>query len=276
MRAPLTLAGLALLAAGTAAPTYAEAVAAAEECQGKPATIVQSEGTVTGTDGNDVIVGGRETKVRAGAGDDTVCVTGGRVEGGDGHDSAEMRGGEGADFIDLRNVEDVDVDTGGGPDHVRLEHNERYGGSAGAVDEGDGLDILSVVMTRSGTNIYLPRGFVESVGGITATAGVENVFASGRWVRIYGNRADNKLWADGCRITMIGGDGDDVLRVVEDHWITKNCHDRQQWLRGRGGDDRLFGGRLGDILQGGSGADTAVGNRGVDRCQAERERSCER
>ena len=197
------------------------AQALAETCQGKPATIVQAEGIVEGTDGDDVIVGGVETKVRAGEGDDTICVTGGRVEGGDGDDSAEMRGTDGADFVELRNVEDVDVDTAGGPDHVRLVFHERFGGSVGSIDEGDGLDILSVVLTRSGTNIYLPRGFVETSGGHTLLDGAENVFASGRWVRIYGNRADNKLWADGCRVTMIGGDGDDALSVFENHWITK-------------------------------------------------------
>ena len=133
-----------------------------------------------------------------------------------------------------------------------------------------------MVLTRSGTNIYLPRGFVETAGGHTLLDGAENVFASGRWVRIYGNRADNKLWADGCRVTMIGGDGDDALSVFENHWITKSCSDRQQWLRGRGGDDRLVGGRLGDILQGGSGSDVAVGHGGSDRCSAEKEKSCER
>ena len=67
-----------------------------------PPTIVQPEGIVQGTDGDDVIVGGAETKVRAGEGDDTICVTGGRVEGGDGDDSAEMRGTDGADFVELR------------------------------------------------------------------------------------------------------------------------------------------------------------------------------
>lgn len=245
-----------------------------ETCQGKPATIVQGEGIVEGTDGDDVIVGGQATKVRAGPGNDLVCVTGGLVEGGDGVDAATMLGTDGADFIDLRNVEDVDVDTAGGPDHVRLEFNDGYPRSTGSVDAGNGLDLLSVVATRSSVGVFLPRGFIDR--GHTNLAGVENVFASGRGVFISGNRGDNRIWADGCRVELSGGGGDDVLRLVERHWITKACDERRQVLRGSGGDDRLYGGRLGDVLRGGSGVDSAFGRNGVDRCSAEREMGCER
>jgi Ca2+-binding RTX toxin-like protein len=70
------LATLSTLAVVTLAvvPAAAEAVAPAM-CQGKPATIDGSKGTVRGTDGDDVIVArGKARAVAAGAGDDLICL----------------------------------------------------------------------------------------------------------------------------------------------------------------------------------------------------------
>ena len=95
----ITVAGLALVTSGLA--LSAPAQAAAETCQGKPATIVQASGTVNGTDGADVIVAGdlvssSKITVLAGKGDDTVCIRVGDlaydvVDGGAGVDSVEAR-----------------------------------------------------------------------------------------------------------------------------------------------------------------------------------------
>ena len=63
------LAGASLLVLPTAS-------AAVATCRGEAATIVGTTPTLQGTDGRDVIVTGSSTDVRAGAGDDLVCVTG--------------------------------------------------------------------------------------------------------------------------------------------------------------------------------------------------------
>ena len=55
---PLIASTTLLLAAVGAAAVPLSAGAAADTCQGKVATIVQSTGTVNGTDGDDVIVAG--------------------------------------------------------------------------------------------------------------------------------------------------------------------------------------------------------------------------
>lgn len=265
----LTLAGLPLMSTANAAD--------GETCQGEPATIVQSEGIVEGTDGDDVIVGGQDTKVRAGRGNDVICVTGGRVEGGDGVDSIEMRGTDVEDFIEVRNVEAVDVETGAGPDHARVVNAAAYTGVDGGIDLGDGFDIVSVVVNRGPVSVDMRSGSVEfDEFDAIALAGAENASASARTVRMVGDRGDNELSADGCRVAIAGGFGNDVLRVVDAHWISKACDDRRQLLRGKRGDDKLVGGRLGDLLYGNSGDDLAVGKAGHDICSAEKEKSCER
>ena len=106
----IVFAALLLATLGVAvAPVSAEA--AVDTCQGKDATIVKETGTVSGTDGDDVIIGGPYTVVLAGPGDDTVCASGGTADGGSGVDSIQLIGhdiGEGlptvVDFehLDLR------------------------------------------------------------------------------------------------------------------------------------------------------------------------------
>ena len=87
LRAALTAALVvpsALALTGPVAPTYA----AAAVCQGQPATIEGSTGTITGTEGNDVIVAtGLDTDVQALGGNDLICVVGGDVSTGAGDDS---------------------------------------------------------------------------------------------------------------------------------------------------------------------------------------------
>jgi Ca2+-binding RTX toxin-like protein len=71
------------------------AVAAAETCQGTPATIVGAPGDreLRGTEGADVVVTNDATFVWGLGGDDLICVTGSnwaaRVDAGDGHDTVD-------------------------------------------------------------------------------------------------------------------------------------------------------------------------------------------
>lgn len=57
-------------------------------------------------------------------------------------------------------------------------------------------------------------------------------------------------------------------RISKTQWVAISIH-------GRGGDDRMRGGRLEDTLIGGSGRDAAFGGRGFDHCEAESRNSCE-
>jgi Ca2+-binding RTX toxin-like protein len=271
MRTPLVLAGLALLTAGLPAPT-AQAVADAVECQGQPATIVQSEGIVEGTDGDDVIVGGRDTKIRAGKGDDTICVTGGRVRGGQGRDSVEMRGTDNEDFVLLRDIEDVDVETGWGLDGVRLLWSRTPDVLTGTIDGGDSDDVVSARAGR--VTVDLMRGRV-TVGrdAFLSLTGFENAAAEGFRARVLGDDERNRLYLSGCRIAAEGRGGNDLIDVLQ-HAVGAACAGGR--VRGQGGNDRLRGGKKADVLLGGAGRDRADGGPGVDRCVAEKEYGCER
>ena len=81
----------AIAIAGLSMTATPRAVASAAEltCHGKPVTITGSY-ELTGTAGDDVILGVGESLVSAGAGDDTICLVGGgsdtSVAAGSGHD----------------------------------------------------------------------------------------------------------------------------------------------------------------------------------------------
>ena len=88
----------------------------------------------------------------------------------------------------------------------------------------------------------------------------------------------------GMKATMRGGSGDDSIKG----WLGRNRlvgNAGNDELQGRGqsdvllggsGRDDLRGGEGSDVLRGGGGRDTAYGQNGRDRCDAERERRCER
>jgi Ca2+-binding RTX toxin-like protein len=247
-----------------------------ETCQGKQATIVQTTGTVEGTEGDDVIVGGSDTKVHGHEGDDTICVTGGRVTGDDGRDSVEMRGTELEDFVLLTDVEVVDVETGGGPDRVRIRLTEVVKKMVGRIDGGDGLDVLSAANDRADMRINLADGWM-SIRRDTpdvAVSGFENASAEG-WnaAAVFGDGEDNRLWAGGgCFTYAEGGSGDDVIIV-----LPSGQHESCWGLEAHGqrGNDVLRGGSRVDFLYGGRGRDRALGGEDEDLCRAEVRRDCE-
>lgn len=88
----------------------------------------------------------------------------------------------------------------------------------------------------------------------------------------------------GMKATMRGGSGDDSIKG----WLGLNRlvgnagndelqgRSRSDVLLGGSGRDDLRGGEGSDVLRGGGGRDTAYGQNGRDRCDAERERRCER
>lgn len=100
-----------------------------------------------------------------------------------------------------------------------------------------------------------------------------------------GPEAQLKSECEGIEATMRGGSGDDRIRG----WLGRNRlvgnagndelqgRSRSDVLLGGSGRDDLRGGEGSDVLRGGGGRDTADGEIGrQDRCDAERERRCER
>ena len=98
-----------------------------QTCLGRAATMVGTDAKLVGTPGDDVIVSGRSRRVRAGAGNDLVCVTSSRgvrvsaqggadvVRGGRGRD--RLTGGGGTDSLQGRGGDDA-LSGGGSKDHL--------------------------------------------------------------------------------------------------------------------------------------------------------------
>ena len=268
------------LAGLTAVPTSA---ADGEMCQGKPATIVQSDGDIKGTDGDDVIIGGRTTQIFAGKGEDTVCVPGGFVNGGSDRDSVEVRGTEDADVVVVRDFEVADIAMGGGPDRVNVVAVGDDFRMDGLVDGGAGADVLVGVNLWQDTFIDLADGvltFRQGKDDVTL-AGFENSYARAAYrAEVVGDGGDNRLSAStwDCSAVVWGGAGDDVISAP---YI--DGRDPCTGLQGHGqrGDDVLLGSYSDDILIGGPGRDRAVGGPADaeldlwDVCRAEVRRRCE-
>ncbi len=147
------IAAAALVLAGAgAALAPASSAQAAETCFGQPATIVGS-GTITGTPGNDVIVGspradvidgnGGDDRICAEDGPDTIRLTRGWVDAGDGNDRITRSADDGGYLY-------VEVEGGPGSDVIEL-----FGG-VGRVRGGPGNDVFRIVAS--------PCCFVEVYG----------------------------------------------------------------------------------------------------------------
>jgi large repetitive protein len=175
---------------------------------------------VAGTDGDDVINGGRGTQiVDAGGGNDSVNGGSGRdlIFGGAGKDQLVggrrgdlVFGGSGDDLIDTQN-------SGGSSGHHGRWHN------------GDGADALFGDGYES---------FGDLVKGKKVSApGNDTIRGGNGGDLIFGDNGD--LGKAGGNDLLEGGNGSDVLF-------------------GEGGADRLVGGRGADIMDGGAGADVFV------------------
>lgn len=304
-----------LVLTGTLAVTVPPAQAAAT-CRGLAATIEATAGTVEGTPGPDVIVAsGTNTKVLAGDGDDTVCVVGGAgvvsVDAGAGADVVDTTAsgvptdtvlGPGADtFVGgpqsdtVRSAGDPATDTvatgagrdtfttyaGGpvvvdlGPDDDILSFDATAGTAGSQLDLGDGSDLL-LVEDAVDLAIDLAEGTLVQKGVVSKAVNAEDVQASGRDVVVRGDDSDNDVRVTGCRVTVSGAGGNDVLaQIGKPAQPDPTCTVKAK-LRGQGGKDRLRGFSGRDTLIGGRGKDVANGGGGRDRCSAERERRCER
>lgn len=259
-----------------AAPLVAPSAVAVdgETCQGKPATIVQQSGTVNGTDGDDVIVAGLASKVYAGRGDDTICATGGLIDGGghDGHDRVEVRGTSRGDHVTLVDVSHMDVRLGAGPDEVTVTWTEESP-AFGSLDLGGAHDLL-VVKPWQFVTLDLEDHYFSVLGALSnvTLAGLEDVTVKAPYAaQVFGDAQDNRLRASACEVRVLGGKGDDVIFLNR----PAKCERPRSKAYGQKGDDRLRGGAGADLLVGGPGRDTADGRNGKDRCLAEVAVRCE-
>ena len=286
MRTPLALAGLALVLSASVTCTSAEA--ATPMCQGQAPTIVELEdGQVVGTDADDVIVLQTDKEdfspfIDAAAGDDLICLFGtlqgdesgeggAVVVGGEGDDSLLVKGFNNDDVLILdSSTERIDVSLRFGDDEVRLM------GAAGTGEINAGLDggRIKVIGDEVRLDLGERRLKVDSSFDYTLT-GFTRAFASGRRVVMHGDGRANVLTAEGCRTTVRGRDGNDILKASVNTSF-EDCTPRGAHLFGDRGDDRMVGTVRGDVISGGAGRDKANGGQGIDTCAAEKETSCER
>ena len=92
----------------------------APRCAGERATrVVAADGSVTGTDADDVIVGdSKRNRIKSGAGDDLICAGGDRDKIRSGAGDDEIRAGGGNDRVDAGTGRDS-VRGGGGKDQIK-------------------------------------------------------------------------------------------------------------------------------------------------------------
>lgn len=281
MRTSLTIAGLALVAAGLPVAAAAEP-AVAETCQGKPVTVLDSDGGyVEGTEGDDVILvsGGGDSTIDALGGDDTICFENGVVRAGPGRDAVQLR----PVWADAAIIDAEDLDISGRPDgplYLRLQNVGRQGGGQVTLDEDDSLELVG----KDIVVVNLKADLMSLDGSSYSLVGQPPVDAVARRVLLVGDAARNRLHVHQrtCKARIEGGRGRDSLQVVstflgfEPFPLPTGCGRRKSEVHGQRGNDRLQGGRFDDVLVGGPGRDRAQGLQGVDTCVAETEKSCER
>jgi Ca2+-binding RTX toxin-like protein len=279
-----------LALAGPVAPSYAAAM-----CQGQVATI-EATGTITGTDGNDVIVAtGINSEVDAKAGNDLICTDGGRVFTGPGDDSvlstatsanteANLFGGSdsyvsvgtGASVVYADELTGLHADLGSGGGSVWLYPTSTPG--TGTVDAGPhGGTIFAIGETEAHVDLVRHTAGVDDLFTVSI-ANVRNAEATGVKVRLTGDDAKNRLYAYGCDTVLIGGDGKDVLSKIGNGFDIElpPCHRFRSLLKGGNGPDRMVGRDGNDVMLGGRGHDIADGSGGNDRCVVEVALHCER
>jgi hypothetical protein len=287
----ILVAPFAVALTGPVGPAYA-----ATMCQGHPATVEGSNGILTGTEGDDVIVGhGTAVGVQALGGNDLVCVDGGDVDTGLGDDSVVSHAPSGAfTSASLVGGNDTYVSSAGGSSDVIVDavssfHAVLAGGGTVQLDPTSTPGTGTVEFGTASSHLYAfgeKKADVDlstqtvSIDGLlhVTTSGLRNATATGCKVRMTGNDKRNDLDAFGRNVVVSGGDGRDLLRRVGNGFDLHlaRCGRYKSLFHGQAGPDRMIG-RLGDdVLIGGPGPDVADGAGGVDTCRAEVRKHCER
>ncbi len=282
MRVHLALAGLVMPLACALGQVASAASAAPATCQGVPATITSDGGPVMGTEGDDVISTAGVVDIQALGGNDVICLTAGKVDAGPGNDSVLSLStdssdpssatltaslGDGADTFTASSGR-YDTSLGAGADRVVITGFDMGGSFDGGADR----DLLLFTDTTR-IEVDLRRGGVAMGGQTFAVSGIEDVTAVASRIEVRGDSKRNAFDLTGCIVKGYGGGGNDALGLGSPNGV--HCTRRNLQLYGEGGNDRLTGNRLGNVLVGGGGRDAANGKGGRDRCVAESRVHCE-
>jgi len=245
---------------------------------------------VTGTQGQDIIIGdgeinilkgeGGKDTIEGGAGDDT-------IEGGDGDDTVE--GGAGEDILKGDAGKDtVSYENAGSGVTVLLDSGEGIDGK-GSAQGGAGTDELWSFENVKGSNsddtitgndasniieglagddhIYVSSGNDTIDGGTNGVKG-DTIDASNSAAAHTINLRDNQVFGEGySSITgienVIGSNGKDIITGNDDK-NTLLGGISSDIIKGEGGDDHIEGGTQDDTLSGGLGDDYIDGGSGSD------------
>ncbi len=247
------------------------------------------DGTITGTAGNDFLLGQEgKDRISAGSGNDFLSGGGGNdtisggagndlLLGGEGNDS--LSGGAGNDILDGGAGNDA-LNGGTGSDIYRFSRGwgqdtiNNYDTGTNKVDAivfADDISADDIVVTRSGGNLVLT--LKDSTDKITVSSYFSNDGASGYKLEEI-RFANGTTWTvDQVKVMALQStDGKDTLTgyATDDHIMgglgddTLYGEGGADVLEGGNGDDRLYGGDGDDRLLGGDGADYLSGDAGND------------
>ena len=262
-----------------------------------PVVVDLAAGTATGQ-GVDVIRYVRNMSLRTGEGDDTILGTqwGEKVIAGPGHDTVTLLGGPDGFHEGRTALPDDDVvDTGGGTDDVRAVSGADQISTGAAHDDvvlagrgpfevrtGTASDwVFARAADRSGASYALGPGSQDYLSlelgvlrgsatplpiTVDVPAGLYVVTSPAGPVEAAMSGVERFVFADGWAVDFLGGDGAESLETPGSAPLRA--------VMG-GGDDRVWGTRGDDFIDGGDGIDVANAGAGDDTCvQVEERSSC--
>lgn len=203
-------------------------------CFGQEATIFgRFKATLIGTNGPDVIVGGRYVEGRGG--DDLIC----SLSGPD-----EVYAGSGDDQVDSGDNQDK-IDGGPGDDHLIV------GSWSSNYDQVPGGETVSYRNAPGPVSVNLVTHIATGEGTDTL-GGVAEIEGSDYSDTLIGGSAynGNEIWGFGGDDLIVGFDGEE--------------EGGGEFLDGGRGDDQLHGGRGWETLRGGEGDDLIDGGEGKE------------
>ncbi|MGV0758579.1 calcium-binding protein [Tistrella mobilis] len=221
--------------------------------------------TVTGTEGDDTLLGGVADDEMYGLGGNDVLIgseSGDLMDGGAGTDTADFSGSTSAVTVDLLSGTGI----GGLAEGDRFVSIENIIGSAGAdifvsgtagnrFDGAQDYDRVSYAGSTAAVTVDIAAGTAS--GGTAAgdtLISIEHLTGSDHADILRGSDGYNAMQGGAGNDLIEGRGGDDLL----------NGDDGHDTLRGGDGDDNINGGEGDDVLAGGAGVDQIFGGNGFD------------
>lgn len=159
-------------------------------------------------------------------------------------------------------------------------------GTVTAAREGDWIKV-----TTPGRRLKIDgsAGTVRLDGEVVTTFAVSPrmLFGVAQRVELIGTPGVDRLATAACTTSILRGLGgnDEIVALGSNATPNRECRNRRMVAHGGGGNDSIQGTKFADVRRGGAGEDAIRGSRGTDtadggpgrdRCDAERERRCER